>query len=150
MTTTTTLSTNQKLLLLQSAVSQPFTSKAALLTLLASQYPQIDFNEIETFLDDLVDFDLVDTKIFNSVSSVTHSQAKVVTAPFPSSAPSSAPSPPPSSAPAPVPSPPPSSAPPPPPYSPPHLVPVRTPSGRTLRSNSTVNTSEPRKLRSSK
>jgi hypothetical protein len=141
--TTTTLSTNQKLLLLQSAVSQPFTSKAALLTLLASQYPQIDFNEIETFLDDLVDFDLVDTEIFNSVSSVTHSQAKVVTAPFPSSAPSSAPSP--SPPPAPVPS-----SPPPPPYSPPHLVPVRTPSGRTLRSNSTVNTSEPRKLRSSK
>lgn len=131
--TTTTLSTNQKLLLLQSAVSQPFTSKAALLTLLASQYPQIDFNEIETFLDDLVDFDLVDTKIFNSVSSVTHSQAKVVTAPFPSSAPSPPP--------APVPS---------PPSPPPHLVPVRTPSGRTLRSNSTVNTSEPRKLRSSK
>jgi hypothetical protein len=133
--TTTNLSINQKLLLLQSAVSQPFTSKAALLTLLTSQYPQIDFNEIETFLGDLVDFDLVDTKIFNSVSSVTHSHAKVVTAPSPSSAP------------APVPSPP---SPPPPPYSPPHLVPVRTPSGRTLRSNSTVNTSEPRKLRSSK
>ena len=32
----------------------------------------------------------------------------------------------------------------------PLLVPVRTPSGRTLRSNSTVNTSEPRRLRSNK
>ena len=34
--------------------------------------------------------------------------------------------------------------------SPPLIVPVRTPSGRTLRSNSTVNTSEPRRLRSNK
>lgn len=33
--------------------------------------------------------------------------------------------------------------------SPPQFVPVKTPSGRTLRSNSTVNTSEPRRLRNS-
>lgn len=180
--------TTQKLLLLQSAVAHPFTTKSSLLAFLSSQHPQIDLRAIETFLDNLVDFEAVrkfkegekeegeenkeenngenngditlialvenedNNFIVDNESSVTFSsdsQSRSLSAPpSPKSTQSQSPSiadtfttptilttP---------------TTPSPPSLPSPHLVPVRTPSGRTLRSNSTVNTSEPRRLRSNK
>ena len=150
--------TTQKLLLLQSAVAHSFTTKSSLLSLLSSQHPQIDSQVIETFLDNLVDFEAVqkfkeekeeeeteeipqvkdeDNFTFNANDNIdTFSSAPQSPTTTPSlSLLSQSQSP---SIIAPTPS------------QSPHLVPVRTPSGRTLRSNSTVNTSEPRRLRSNK
>lgn len=146
----------QKLLLLQSAVAHPFTSKASLLSFLSSQHPQIENNFIETFFDDLIDFELLSKErveeTFNVKEENVHevkidSQEHIKDDPTTEEGttmttsdnndyinPTTATANP--SAPTPSPQ--------------PHLVPVRTPSGRTLRSNSTVNTSEPRRLRSNK
>lgn len=146
----------QKLILLQSAVAHPFTSKASLLAFLSSQHPQVELNFIETFFDELIDFELlskerfeeqVNVKVENVNEVIVDSQEHIKDDPTTEDSttmttadnnddidPTTAiatPS-------APTPSP------------PPHLVPVRTPSGRTLRSNSNVNTSEPRRLRSNK
>lgn len=167
---TTALSTTQKLLLLETAIAQPFTTKSALIAHLSSRYPQIAPVDIEAFLDNLVNFEAVqqfkslqeatiksdtqeqveeeelsdtNTDNTNDINTEMNTDDAEVDSPeITQSRPDSHTS----SAEPPIVAPtPPIVAP-----SPPLLVPARTPSGRTLRSNSTVNTSEPRRLRSNK
>lgn len=158
------MNTDQKLLLLRSATSQPFTSKSNLLSELSAQFPLISVEEIEEFFDGVVDFDAVrkwqqeikveQTRLAaqsaerDSVSASASAPVSVsdsISVSVSESHPSNPSSPPPSKSPSPSPVEAPKNSP-----SPPLVVPVRTPSGRTLRSNSTVNTSEPRRLRSNK
>ena len=152
-----------KFLLLRAATALPFTTKAALLAHLAAKFPAIDCPVIEAFFSGLVDFDAIETTFPVQEPEDTESIPVIVEVSNPSSpikktgsvsvsdSPDSPHSPhsphsesesesdsdsPHSEAPSP------SSA-----VS--LVVPVKTPSGRTLRSASTVNTNEPRRLRNS-
>lgn len=136
------MNNEQKLLLLRSAISLPFSTKINLFQTLSSQFPHLSLTEIEEFFDEIVDF----ASISQWKQEQNHEQNLKLGEEEPSFiiSPSESPVKSSSSTYAP-PSPPPKPTP-----SPPLVVPARTPSGRTLRSNSTVNTSEPRRLRSNK
>lgn len=128
------MDTETKLSLLRTATALPFTHKPALLSHLAAKFPALETAEMEGFLDSVLDFALIQRR--KSIEPVTlepseeeeSSQAGSVEpeiismiSPQVESARSS-PSP---------------------------LLIVKTPSGRTLRSAATLNTSEPRRLRNS-
>ncbi len=140
------MDTEQKLLLLRAATSHPFSTKSNLFQTLTAQFPTLSGSDIEEFLVGMVDFDsILQWQVTEQTEQTTeHAIEQVsehvhefnVETSFSESKPST---------PAPFPFDPPKPTP-----SPPLVVPARTPSGRTLRSNSTVNTSEPRRLRSNK
>lgn len=144
-----TLSFDQKFEILKYSTETFVPDKSTLLQKLAQQFPQLSIEAIELFLESIVDFDRLHQQQAQneqppSKSDETDDNLTVlISSPHRKSESESEdvvekqllepPPPRPRSTP-----------------SPPLVVPVKTPSGRTLRSNSTVNTSEPRKLRSSK
>ena len=173
------MNTAQKILLLRTGTAHPFTTKSALLDTVSAQFPGLGRLEIEEFFEGVVDFGAVEGEgnklmVGNEGEGAGGEDGQTATLSL-SSSPSPLPLLLPSSTPSPVSSPSESisnSSHPkshssddlsaqkvqvqqsrshsPPQNQTPLLVPARTPSGRTLRSNSTVNTSEPRRLRSNK
>ena len=154
------MNTAQKILLLRTGTAHPFTTKSALLDTVSAQFPGLGRLEIEEFFEGVVDFGAVEGEgnglmVGNEGEGAGGEDGQTTTLSL-------------SSSPSPLPLLLPSSTPPvsspsetisissqsrshsPPQNQTPLLVPARTPSGRTLRSNSTVNTSEPRRLRSNK
>ena len=135
-----------KLSLLRAATATPFTTKSALLVHLRDKFAPLSVEEIEGFFEEIVDFEaitetteLTETTAIGNVTNTNSSETTesnesvpvavaVSRSPSPSQAHSQSQSPSPS---------------------PSLVVPVKTPSGRTLRSASTVNTAEPRRLRNS-
>lgn len=140
-----------KLSLLRAATATPFTTKSALLVHLRDKFAPLSVEEIEGFFEGIVDFEaitetteLTETTAIGNVTNTNSSETTESNEPVPSEpvtvtvSRSTSPSPSPSQAHSQSPSP-----------SPSLVVPVKTPSGRTLRSASTVNTAEPRRLRNS-
>lgn len=131
------MDSEQKLLLLRAATSHPFSTKSNLFKTLTAQFPKISASDVEEFLVGMIDFDSVlRWQVSEQADHVFEKATEHVGEPLLESKPLTH-APIPFEAPKPTPS-------------PPLVVPARTPSGRTLRSNSTVNTSEPRRLRSNK
>ena len=129
------MDSDAKLALLRAATAFPFTDRAALLAHLATEFPALAANEVEAFFDGVADFAAISAAFADAATGAVDSAVPTPDSESKSPSHSRPQSPTAESTRSPSPS-------------PSLVVPIKTPSGRTLRSASTVNTSEPRRLRS--